>query len=321
MNLSRRHAVFGSAALGLAGFAVASPDVVVSRPATAFGTVVKLTVTAPTRLVAEKAIDAGYAEIRAVEKSFNLFDPTSEISKLNSCGELHSASVLMRDLLAKADQYWRLTDGAFDPTVQPLWLAWRNAGRVPEASALKTAEAQLGWSNVQTDSDRVVLPKHTSITLNGIAQGYAADRVIASLLRSGGTAAVIDTGEIAIDGHNVQQLAVRHPRDETKLLGLLRLRSGFVATSGDYASSFTPDFVHHHIFDPSTGQSPTELAAVTVIAPRCVEADALATAFMVMGEKRARALLDARPDVHAVFVTKAVDVSITNGLRDIFEAA
>jgi thiamine biosynthesis lipoprotein len=77
-----------------------------------------------------------------------------------------------------------------------------------------------------------------------------------------------------------------------------------VATSGDYETFFSPDFVHHHIFDPKTGDSPLELASVTVVAPTGILADGLSTAFMVMGSDKALALTAKLHDVDTLLIHK-----------------
>jgi thiamine biosynthesis lipoprotein len=77
-----------------------------------------------------------------------------------------------------------------------------------------------------------------------------------------------------------------------------------VATSGDYGSPFTADFRHHHIIDPATGQSPPELASVTVLAPTALEADGLSTTFMVLGARRAHALAARLPGVDLLTIDK-----------------
>jgi thiamine biosynthesis lipoprotein len=94
----------------------------------------------------------------------------------------------------------------------------------------------------------------------------------------------------------------------------LTLQRGFVATSGDYATSFTPDFSHHHVFDPVRGISPQELASVTVIAPSGAEADALATAFMVMGKEAALAYAKTAPQIQLLLITKAAKIAASENL-------
>jgi thiamine biosynthesis lipoprotein len=85
-------------------------------------------------------------------------------------------------------------------------------------------------------------------------------------------------------------LGIQDPRDAEILAATLKVEGRSVATSGDYECTFTPDFVHHHIFDPSKGDSPRELASVTVLAPTGLLADGLSTTFMVTGAARAHAM-------------------------------
>ncbi len=148
---------------------------------------------------------------------------------------------------------------------------------------------------MQVDADRVEFVKPgMQITLNGLAQGYAADLALAALRARGIEHALVDMGEFAAAGVRLDRkpwaVGVEDPRNRDSLAAALQLAGRCVATSGDYASWFTPDFVHHHIFDPATGESPQELSSVTVVAPSAVLADGLSTAFMVMGARKAHAM-------------------------------
>ena len=120
--------------------------------------------------------------------------------------------------------------------------------------------------------------------------------------------ALLDTGEFAARGHNPAQqpwtLGVADPRDQQAMAAIVRTDGRCLATSGDYAAAFTPDFAHHHIFDPATGDSPTELASVSVVAPSAVLADGLSTAFMVMGAKKSHALAATLAGVDLLTINK-----------------
>jgi len=86
-----------------------------------------------------------------------------------------------------------------------------------------------------------------------------------------------------------------------------------MSTSGDYATTFSPDFRHNHLFDPRTGFSPEELAGVTVAAPTATDADALSTAISVMGIKEGLALIGTLKQCDALMVTKSGRTLITKG--------
>jgi len=155
------------------------------------------------------------------------------------------------------------------------------------------------------------------VTLNGIAQGYAADRARAALKAHGVDHALIDAGELAPIGRKEQaapwQAGIQHPRVEDAYIALAKLEDRCLATSGDYATKFTTDGKYNHIFDPRLGSSPQELASVSIAAPTAMTADALSTACFVLGPQRAQEVLNQFHDIDALFVLKNGRVLTTNG--------
>jgi len=156
-----------------------------------------------------------------------------------------------------------------------------------------------------------------AVTLNGIAQGYAADRALAALRAHGVEHALVDTGEIGTlgrkSGREPWTVGIQHPRRLDAYVQLAKLDGGFLATSGDYETTFTPDYVHHHIFDPKTGRSPETLCSVTVLARTGTEADGLATALFVLGVERGFKLLRRFAGAEAMAVRKDGAVLATRG--------
>jgi FAD:protein FMN transferase len=324
MKMNRRHAVLGFSAMGIGAAVMGRGAVSATRPATAFGTTIRLTVSARTSAAADAALDAGFREIRAVEKAFSLFDANSELSRLNATAELSDPSAMMIEMVGLASHMNRVTRGAFEPSVQPLWTAWQESlaqSVAPDKTQIERAVARVGWHNLEIAQGQLRLTQSgTALTFNGIAQGYAADRVmkaISPLIVS----AFIDTGELGLLlSGDEPRLAIRHPRYPERPVGYVRAPSGFVATSGDYATVFSADYVHHHIFDPIKGVSPRELSAVTVLAPQGATADALATAFMVMGSARALALAEILPGVETLLITKGGEIKLSSGMNRLFQS-
>jgi FAD:protein FMN transferase len=245
-----------------------------------------------------QALDAAVQAIRHVEAQMSLFDPASAVSRLNREGELCDADADLLQVLRLAQQVAARSGGAFDITVQPLWQAWdaaRRAGRTPTVQELSRAHALVGWRGIDVNTNSVRLRrKGMAITLNGIAQGYAADLARERLRAHGVEHALLDTGEWAALGHGPGELpwtlAVADPRAGAHAVATLRAQGRSVATSSDAHSAFTADLRHHHIFDPRSGQSPPQLASVTVIAPSCALADALTKVMFMGGIKDALAL-------------------------------
>lgn len=276
--------------------------------ALAFGTTVSVSVRHADAAPAQAAIGAALAEARRIDALMSLHQPASQVFRLNRDKRLAQPDPHLLAVLGHARALSRLTDGAFDITVQPLWQAFRDAAGTPPARERLRARGRVGWAGVQAGAERVVLARpDMAITLNGLAQGYAADLALAALRRHGIRHALVDTGEYGGLGRTAGRrwmLGVRDPRRDDALAATLALDGRCAATSGDYASPFTPDLLHHHIFDPATGDSPTELASVTVLAPTGLEADGLSTAFMVMGARRAHALAAHLPGVDLLTIGK-----------------
>jgi thiamine biosynthesis lipoprotein len=187
--------------------------------------------------------------------------------------------------------------GAFDVTVQPLWLAHdreRREGRLPRDVDIAAVRSHIGWRGLRIANEQVSLARPgMAITLNGIAQGFAADAALAALKAHDVSDALIDAGEFNTCGHNEQglpwTLGIEDPHDESRLITALQLDGRAMATSADNRSSFTPDRRHHRIIDPSTGRSPLALSSVTVLATSAMRADALTKVMFMAGPCRIEA--------------------------------
>jgi thiamine biosynthesis lipoprotein len=269
----------------------------------------------------EAALDAAFAELEQVENVMSLYRPDSQISRLNRDSILKPPHPYLVTVLAYAGRIAEQTGGAFDVTVQPLWDLYQGAkqqGRLPEEPQVRQECSRVDWRRVQTSADRISLSgEGTAITLNGIAQGFAADAAMAALRRAGVAHALIDTGEMGTIGGkpdgSAWRVGIQHPRQPGAFVSLASLQDRCLATSGDYETWFSPDLVNNHLFDPHTGHSPTELASVSIVAPTGMAADALSTAVFVLGVKRGMDLVRSIPGTDALFVTKDGSITMTEG--------
>ncbi|NLH79919.1 MAG: FAD:protein FMN transferase [Phyllobacteriaceae bacterium] len=292
---------------------------IVRRSGIAFGTTVSIAVVDDGRPRAEieAAFDAAFAAIRAVQKAADLFDPGSEISRLNRDGRVVAPSA---DLVALVDHGVRLataSGGAFDPTVQPIWEAWRDAGGRPETAALVAARARVDHRAVRLSTEEIGFARPgMAMTLNALAQGHAADRVAAVLGARGITDAFVDTGEFGVRGSHPSgrdwRVAVARPHRRDLVVGRISVADArFVATSADDRTYWTPDFSEHHIVEPWSGHSPRSLAEVVVSARSGLVADGLSTALMVTGfGEIGRRLLAEEPAAGALAVAKGGEITI-----------
>lgn len=301
-------ASLGTVAVALGGCA-ADERRLFTGAALAFGTTITVAVIHRDAREAEAAIADALDQAMQVDRLMSIYNPDSQVFQLNRDGMLEKPHPHLLQVLAQARALSELTRGAFDITVQPLWQAFRQAGgALPSREQRTQAKSRVGWQRVTFNAEQVSLGKAEAITLNGLAQGYAADLAMAAVRARGIDNALLDTGEFSAHGGNGARepwtLGVLDPRDTDALAAVMRVDGRCVATSGDYASTFTPDFVHHHIFDPAIGDSPQELASVTVLAPTAMLADGLSTAFMVMGARKAHALAARLSGVDVMTINK-----------------
>jgi thiamine biosynthesis lipoprotein len=280
----------------------------VVRQSKALGAQVTMTVLHPDEAVGQAALDAAFAELERVESVMSLYRPASQLSRLNRDGVIERPDPFFVEVLRHAAQVSELSGGAFDVTVQPLWTL-RAAGETPDAAALHSALAFVNWRGLRIAYDRVSLMKPgMAITLNGIAQGFAADAAMRVVRAHGVQHALIDTGEMSAAGRNpegaVWRIGIQHPRERDAFATLASLDNRCLATSGDYETTFSEDFSRHHIFDPHTGESPGEPASVSVLAPTAMSADALSTTLFVLGVQRGMELLRHYPGTDALMILK-----------------
>jgi thiamine biosynthesis lipoprotein len=282
------------------------------EPEGVMGTSCRLTVTIGRRGARGAAVGLERAEevVRGIESRMSVWLEDSELSQLNRApaGRSVPLSLETREILARARQAAEVTGGAFDVTVGPLVLLWRQApelGRPPDAAERTRARAESRWGGLETPPHRQ--PHHTDgarIDLGGIAKGYAVDRaaeILSALAPQGG---LVDIGgDVRVWGRPPQseqwEVDVRDPFGALPLVGL-RITGGAVCTSGDYAR-FVEVGGHRfsHIIDPRSGRPAEGVVSVTVTAPEAETADIWATALSVLGPD---GLLLLPMDCEALFV-------------------
>ena len=294
---------------------------VANKKSWALGSDVAITALHHDQAIAESSVTAAMDQLHRVDALMSIYRTNSQVSQLNREGIVKNPHPYLVDVLRAACDVSRRSDGAFDVTVQPLWQLYRQAkqrGDLPDAAAVKAARSLIDWRSIEMTTKVIRLRRPgAAITLNGIAQGFAADRVAATLRVFGIRHALVDTGEIAALGRRQNRHAwtvgIQHPRREDAFVSLAKLAGRCLATSGDYATTFTPDFRHNHLFDPHTGRSPTLLSSVSVCAATAMQADALATTVSVLGPTDGIELIRRTPGADALLVLKGGAVIATDG--------
>ena len=272
--LTRRRFLMISAALALSSPGRAAPLHV--ETGLAMGAKVTLRLSHPDApALAARAL----TEIARLEAVFSLYQPQSALARLNRDARLDVPPLELLDCLSIAGAVHAASGGRFDPTVQPLWQAHAQAteqGRRLADTARAQALAATGWDRVTLSADRISMHPGMALTLNGIAQGYVADRVAALLAVEGLTDSLIDTGEmVAVDGQPGGGPWPVMLRDG----GSVGLRGRALATSAPLGMTFGNDGRTSHILDPRTGLPiSARWRAVSISAPTAALADALSTA-------------------------------------------
>lgn len=309
--LSRRKVIALCAAAGGAALVPlgtsrrAGAEPLITWTGVSLGAVSTIRLAHPDRRAGEALIHRVVAEARRLEAIFSLYRDDTALSELNRSGVLVAPPAELVHLLGLCDDIWRMTDGAFDPTVQPLWRCYADhfaadnadpAGPPPES--LAAATGLVGWSKVRVGRDRITLAQRgMGLTLNGIAQGYITDRVVDLLRQEGIASSLVDMGEIRTLGQRPDgrawQTAIETTTAQRPTLGLV---DKAVATTAADGFRFDPGGRCNHLFNPATGHCANPRASTTVVAPTAAVADALATAFALMDDDATRRVAARAPD-------------------------
>jgi len=245
-----------------------------------------------------------------IEDIASTYRENSEVSRFNSDSSTDWIRVTPEfcHMISAANDISFMTQGAFDITVGPLVNLWgfgpeNPENEIPTDEAIAVAQARVGYETLETDCDQSVMRKSTAtayVDLSGWAKGYAVDQVAKLLDAQKLTNYLVEIGgELSIRGHNAEQrkfsIAVEKPLSNTEMAyRLMRLSDVSVATSGDYRNFFEHDGQRYsHSIDPRTGHPVSdELAGVTVVSTNTAYADAVATAFLVLGFDEGLALAE-----------------------------
>lgn len=287
------------------------------------GTFARVIAVAADSSTAKKCIEAALAEIEKVDELMSDYKSDSEISEVNRDGFERAVKVSEStyEVLRKSVKFSKLTGGAFDVTVGPLVDLWRSAAEAnstPSDAELREARSKVGYEKLILDANEMSVRfavEGMRIDLGGIAKGYAVDKAIEAMQRSGAAGGMVDIGG------DIRCFGVPAGRKDSWLVGLqdpskavegigagelllkLKLVNGAVATSGDYQQFILIEGKRHsHIIDRKTAAGAQGLSSVTIIANSATDADALATAVSVMGAEKGLALIETIPETEAILI-------------------
>ena len=293
----------------------------VTRTFPVMGTVAGFDLYGPSEEVLNRAADEAQKEIRRLEAICNIYDPGSELSRLNQSA-FHSpfhCSGELWEILQYARKYHALSDGAFDVTVGPLMKLWgfhRKRSSLPVQEEIEAAKKLVGLEKVIFgDADRTVRfsVDGIGIDLGGIAKGYALDKARGKVLRCGVNTGILDLGgnlfclpkPIPGKGRNTYRIGIRDPLNKERIMTAVSMRDAAIATSGNYERYVVINGRQYtHIMDAKTGYPASNMLSVSVIAPKGVDSDALSTSIFLKGAPLAEKIRRENPEIQILIIRR-----------------
>ena len=250
-----------------------------------------------------------------VDNSLSTYNSSSLISKINK-GEEVIVDPLFQTVFNTADTVYKKTEGAFDCSIAPLVNSWGfGFSNREKMDTLKVNQLlqNIGYNKISLKNDSIFLPSKMLLDFNSIAQGYTVDLIANLFDLNGLNHYLIEIGgEIRAKGLNadseIWKIGVDKPSEkinsQDRFQFILELDNKSLATSGNYRKFYIEDGVRYsHVISPFNGfPAKNKLLSVTVIHDECIYADAYATAFMVMGLKNSKILLEENDDLEAYFI-------------------
>lgn len=277
---------------------------------------------------------------KAIDQSMSTYLESSLISRINAGDTLVEVDQLFMEVLNRSNAVSAETDGLFDPTVGPLVELWgfgKSKNLNIDSALVDSALVLVNYKRVYVKDARVRVPEGFKIDFNSIAQGYTVDVIADYLEVHGLDSYMVEVGgEVKAKGKNKNgdywRIGVDKPMDEIdpedRFQIIVELQDKALATSGNYRK-FWVDSVsgikYAHTLNPKTGYPErNQLLSVSVIANRAMDADAYATACMVMGLERAKNFIAEKDEIEAYFISTDENgdwkISFTKGFEQYITA-
>lgn len=307
----------------------------VCRDTYMMGTIIQLKVYGKNANKANKAIDEVITKINEIENKMSVNIATSEINKINENSGIAETKVSEEtfSVVEKAVEYSRLTEGAFDPSIEPivkLWGIGTENARVPMQQEISRALELVNYKDINFDNNNLCIKlnkKNQAIDLGGIAKGYAADEINKIFTQNHIENAFVSLGgNVFVKGNKINgekwNIGIQDPlKERNEYIGIVSVSNKSVVTSGNYERYFIKDGIrYHHIFDSSTGYpSKNGVISVTIISDKSIDGDALSTSMYILGVEKGRNLIEKLDGIDAIFVTEDKKIYATSGILEDFK--
>jgi thiamine biosynthesis lipoprotein len=283
---------------------------------------------------AAQAAEAVFNEMKRLDKEMTTWDPASEVSQINTAAGSRPVKISAETyaVIERAVDISRRSRGLFDITVGAFKGLWRfdedMDGSLPDPAEVKQRLALVNWKDIVLDPRQhsvLLRRKGMSITLGGIAKGYAVDRCAAILRERGFHDFMMQAGgDMYIAGKKGSEpwtVAIRDPRGPTNsFFAAAPVEDHSFSTSGDYERGFVKDGVrYHHILDTRTGQPAHASHSVTIRARDAFTADAWSKVMFIMGPREALELIrrEKLTDFEVVWVDDQNQIVTTDGIKGV----
>lgn len=257
---------------------------------------------------AEASAKEAFIIIEEIHSLTNLFSSSSDVAKINSAspGETVKINKMTAEILKTALEISEKTNGAFDPTIEPLSTLWDFKAEnpsVPTEKEIKAAAKKVDYTALILDTEACTVTKkaNVKIDLGAAAKGYACDKAT-EIFKKKNISAIIDLGgNVSCTGKNPKtkdglwRVGLQTPFKATgSFEKITEISEGSVVTSGTYQRYFEKNGEkYHHIIDPESGYpKKAEYNAVTVVTNSSLLADCLSTACFVLGKEAGRKLAE-----------------------------
>jgi thiamine biosynthesis lipoprotein len=288
---------------------------VLERSRLLMGTMCTVHVEAFDTTSAAAAVERTFADIARLDSLLSPWRAESDLSRLNGLPGQNRRPVLpeLYDLLELSLGLAEETDGAFDPSLDPLIRAWdlRGGGRVPDRAVLSTARERSGWRKVQLDRTLTAVRFQSDsmgVDLDGITRGWALDRAARILRDAFVKRARVDLGGrvlVMSDGEPFG-IEIADPADRLRPVVSLVARNTTISTASQSERGFeVAGRRYGHVLDPATGEPVPSTASCTVVTGLGARADALSIALLVMGREKAWRWLEGRQDLGVLWLEPA----------------
>lgn len=273
---------------------------------------------------ADQCMQQVFSNMHRIDELMSSYKAYSEISKINrmAASQPVHLSKEVFDLLIRANEFSRLSDGAFDITYASLGHDYDfRAKKKPTQAQIDKKLPVINYQNLVLKNQSVEFSKPgMRIDLGGIAKGHAVDQGIDILIRCGIKHALVTAGGdsriLGDKNGRPWMIGIQHPRKKSETALHIPLSNIAISTSGDYERYFlTNNERIHHIINPATGKSAKLSWSASVIGPDATTTDALSTTIFILGAERGLRLIDSLPEIDAIIIDSQGKVHYSSGLE------